>query len=138
MRPTVPLSVQLLLTFVGLLIGITAVLTTAAYTSSRDSLEAEARRTVGLATRTREQTLTQLFQLRQHRAEGFLVSIESLCAEPLDSGRLAWVDDCLRTMVDDFRTSERALGARLTYRTRRISRAVRYRSRSRIPAHWPR
>ena len=93
MRPAVPLSVQLLLTFVGLLVGIPVVLTTAAYTSSRDSLEAEARRNVGLATRAREQTLTQLFQLRQQRAEGFLVSIESLCAEPLDNGRLAWVDD---------------------------------------------
>ena len=125
MRPTVPLSVQLLLTFVGLLVGITAVLTTSAYTSSRDNLEAEARRNVGLATRTREQTLTQLFELRQHRAEGFLVSIESLCAEPLDNGRLAWVDDCLRTMVDDFRTSERALGAQLTYRTRRLRRSGR-------------
>ena len=125
MRPAVPLSVQLLLTFVGLLVGITAVLTTAAYTSSRDSLEAEARRNVGLATRTREQALTQLFQLRQQRAEGFLVSIESLCAEPLGKGRLAWVDDCLRTMVDDFRISERAVGARLTYRTRRLRRSGR-------------
>ena len=60
MRPAVPLSVQLLLTFVGLLIGMTGVLTTAAYTSSLASLEAEAHRNVGLATRTREQALTQL------------------------------------------------------------------------------
>ena len=125
MRPAVPLSVQLLLTFVGLLIGITAVLTTAAYTSSLASLDSEARRNVGLATRTREQTLTQLFHLRQQRAEGFLVSVQSLCAEPLDSGRIAWVDDCVRTMVDDFRKSERALGARLTYRTRRLRRSGR-------------
>ena len=125
MRPAVPLSVQLLLTFVGLLIGMTGVLTTAAYTSSLASLEAEAHRNVGLATRTREQALTQLFHLRQQRAERFLVSAESLCTEPLDSGRIAWVDECVRTMVDDFRKSERALGARLTYRTRRLRRSGR-------------
>jgi len=125
MRPAVPLSVQLLLTFVGLLIGMTAVLTTAAYSSSLASLEAEAHRNVGLATRTREQTLTQLFQSRQQRTERFLVSAQSLCTEPLDSGRIAWVDECVRTMLDDFRKSERALGARLTYRTRRVRRSGR-------------
>jgi len=125
MRPAVPLSVQLLLTFVGLLIGMTGVLTTAAYTSSLASLEAEAHRNVGLATRTREQALTQLFQLRQQRAERFLVSVTSLCTEPVDSGRIAWVDECVRTMLDNFRKSERALGVRLTYRNRRLRRLGR-------------
>ena len=125
MRPALPLLVQLLLTFVGLLVSITAVLTTAAYSSSLASLEAEAQRNVDLATRAREQTLTQLFALRQQRAEGFLVSTQSLCAEPLDSGRLAWTEDCVRTMVADFRRSERALGALLTYGTRRLSRSGR-------------
>jgi len=125
MRPALPLSLQLLLTFVGLLVGMAAVLTTAAYTSLLGNLEAEGLRGVGLATRSREQALTQLFELRQQRAEGFLVSLESLCAEPLDSGRFAWVDDCVRTMVDDFRTSERATGALLTYRTRRLRRSGR-------------
>ena len=123
MRRALPLSAQLLLTFVGLLMGITAVLTRSAYTSLRYNLEAEANRNVALATRTREQTLTQLFHLRQQRAEGFLASLESLCGEPLDSGRMAWVDDCVRAMVDDFRKSERALGALLTYRHRRLSRS---------------
>jgi signal transduction histidine kinase len=123
MRRALPLSVQLVLTFVGLLIGITAVLTTAAYTSLRSNLETEASRNVGLVTRTREQTLTQLFQLRQKRAEGFLASIESLCAEPLDSGRLAWVDDCVATMIEDFRWSERAVGVLLTHRNRRRGRS---------------
>jgi signal transduction histidine kinase/ActR/RegA family two-component response regulator len=125
MRRALPLSVQLLLTFVGLIIGMAAVLTAAAYSSSRVNLEDEARRSVDLATGTREQTVTQLFTLRQQRAEGFLASVRSLCAEPLASGRLAWVDDCVRTMVDDFRNSERALGAQLTYRTRRIRRSGR-------------
>jgi signal transduction histidine kinase/ActR/RegA family two-component response regulator len=134
MRRALPLSVQLLLTFVGLLVGMTAVLTTAAYTSSRANLEADARRTVGLATRTREQALTRLFHLRQQRAEGFLVSIESLCSEAMDSGRIVWFDDCVRTMVDDLRKSERATGALLTYRTRRLSRSGRPVSAGALPS----
>ena len=123
MRRALPLSFQLVLTFVGLVVGTAAVLTTDAYTSLVASLEADASRTVGLATRTREQTLTQLFHHRQQRAQGLLASLESLCAERLDSGRLAWVEDCTRTMVNDFRTSERALGAVLTYRSRRVARS---------------
>ena len=51
MRPALPLSVQLLLTFVGLLVGITIVLTTVAYTSLLHNLDADARRTVSTATR---------------------------------------------------------------------------------------
>ena len=81
MRRAFPLSVQLLLTLVGLLVGMTAVLTRAAYTSLRLSLETEASRKVDDLTRTREQALGQLFQLRQRRAAGFLASVESLCAE---------------------------------------------------------
>ena len=125
MRRALPLSVQLLLTLVLLLVGVTAVLTRAAYTSLRTSLETEAARNVDELTRTHEQAFTQLFQLRQQRAEGFLASVESLCAEPTSSGRLAWVDDCTRTMVNDFRKSERALGAVLRYRNRTIRRSGR-------------
>src|SRR4029079_3550525 len=91
MRPALPLSVQLLLSFVGMLMGITMVLTRTAYTSLAHHLAAEARRTVAEATRTREQSITQLFQLRQQRAEAFLVSVQSLCTETLDVGRLAWL-----------------------------------------------
>lgn len=120
MRPALPLSVQLLLTFVGLLVGMTAVLTTAAYSTLLYNLEADARRNVAAVTRTRDLSVTQLFQMRQQRAEGFLDSLQSMCAEPLDSGRLVWVEDCVRTMVDDFRKGERALGAALTYRNRRV------------------
>jgi signal transduction histidine kinase len=123
MRPSLPLSVQLVLTFVGLLMGTTAVLTTVAYTSSLASLEGEAYRNVGLATQAHEQALTQLFQLRQQHAEGFLASVESLCSEEVDVGRLAWVGDCVRTMVGDFRRSERASSALLAYRGRRVIRS---------------
>ncbi len=122
-RPAVPLSVQLLLTFVGLLLGMTWVLMRSANNSLLANLETEAQRTINVATKAREQTLTQLFQLRQQRAEGMLASVESLCAEPIDAGRLGWVDDCVKTMVDDFRESERALGVTLSYGKRRLHRA---------------
>jgi signal transduction histidine kinase/ActR/RegA family two-component response regulator len=123
MLRAVPLSVQLVITFVGLIVGTTAALTAAAHTFSRLSLEAEARRNVSLATATREQSLTQLFSLRQQRAEGLLASMQSLCGEPLSPGRLAWAPDCVQTLVNDFRASERAEGVLLTYRNRRISRS---------------
>jgi len=123
MRRALPLSLQLLLTFVGLLIGMAMVLTTAANTSLVANLEAEASRHVTLAALTREQTVSQLFHLRQQRAQGFLETIESLCSEKLESARLAWVDECVRPMVDDFRRSERALGAVLTYRDRPVRRS---------------
>lgn len=122
MRRALPLSIQLLLTFVGLLIGMAVVLTTAAYTSLVANLRTEAARRVSLESGNRVQTLSQLFQLRQQRAEDFLITLESLCAEPL-AGRLAWAPDCVRPMVDDFRKSERALGALLTYRNRRVRRS---------------
>ena len=70
LRPAVPLSVQLLLTFVGLLLGMTWVLMSSANNSLLANLETEAQRTIDVATKAREQTLTQLFQLRQQRAEG--------------------------------------------------------------------
>jgi signal transduction histidine kinase/ActR/RegA family two-component response regulator len=125
MRRAVPLSVQLLLTCVGLLFGLAVVLTSAAYTSLLASLEADANRQVTLAALTREQTLSQLFELRQQRALGFLSSIESLCSESDGPRRLAWVDECVRPMVDDFRQSEGALGAVLTYRDRPVRRSGR-------------
>jgi signal transduction histidine kinase/ActR/RegA family two-component response regulator len=123
MLRTVPLSVQLVFTFVGVIVSTTAALTTAAYSFSRVSLEAEARRNVGLAIDTREQALTQLFSLRQQRAEGLLASMQSLCGEPAGPGRLAWAPDCVQTLVNDFRASERAEGILLTYRNRSISRS---------------
>ncbi len=125
MRRALPLSIQLLLTFVGLLIGLAAVLTTAAYRTLRTNLETDAIRHVSLATRSREQTLTQLFQMRQQRADGFLATVVSYCGELTNSPRLAWADSCFEPMVEDFRKSERAVGALLTYRNRPLRRSGR-------------
>ncbi len=122
-RPALPLSVQLLLTFVGLLVGITIVLTTTAYTSLGHNLDADARRSVSAATHTRDQSITQLFQLRQQHAEAFLASLQKLCAESAGAGRLAWVDECVRPMVDEFRKGEAASGLLVTYKTRTLRRS---------------
>src|SRR5687767_3375641 len=100
-----------------------AVLTTSAYTSLVANLKNEAGRRASLETETRAQTLSQLFQLRQRRAEAFLVTLQSFCAESPGRGRLSWAPDCVRPMLDDFRKSERAAGALLTYRNRRVSRS---------------
>ena len=118
MRPALPLSLQLLATFVSLLVGMAAVLTTAAYSSLRDSLEEDARSSVAIATRTREQAITRLFQLRQQRAEAFLVSIRSLCSEQDERRGPVLIRECTRPMVDDFRRGERAIAAQLNHDAR--------------------
>jgi signal transduction histidine kinase/ActR/RegA family two-component response regulator len=123
MRRTVPLWIQLLLIFVGLLAGMAGVLTTSAHRSLLASLAADATRHVSLAARTRQETLSQLFTLRQQRAVGVLASLEALCAEPVGSVRLAWDPDCVRPVLDDFRKSEGAIGAVLTSGQRVVSRS---------------
>ena len=123
MRRALPLSFQLLLAFVGLLIGMAAVLTRAAYTSLADSLLAEASQQVRVETETRAEALSQLFQFRRQHAESFLASLQSVCAEPTARGRLAWAADCVAPMLEDFRRNERALGGLLTYRHRPIRRS---------------
>jgi signal transduction histidine kinase len=123
MRRALPLSIQLLLTFVGLLGALAAVLTTSAYSSLVANLRTEGTRRVALETDTRAQALSQLFQQRQQRVEAFLATLESFCAERPGSSRLSWAPDCVRPMLDDFRKSERALGLLLTYRDRYVMRS---------------
>ena len=123
MLRAVPLSIQLLLTFLGLLLGMAAVLTTSAYTSLAGNLREEAVRRVNLETYTRAQALARLFQQRQQHAESFLATLESFCAESPRPGRLSWAPDCVRPLLDDFRRSERALGVLLTYKNRVVRRS---------------
>ena len=120
MLRAVPLSIQLLLAFVGLLIGMAGVLTRSAYTSLASNLREEAVRRVNLETYTRAQVLSRLFQLRQQRAEAFLGALESFCAESPGPGRVSWAPDCVRPMLDDLRRSERAIGVLLTYKNRPV------------------
>src|SRR4051812_3087450 len=117
------LSAQLMLTFVGLVVGTTAVLTLFAYRSSLQSLEADARRSVRATADERTAALTRLFASRQQRAEGFLAAAESLCGEPRGDGRFGWSIECVATLMHEFRATERAEGVSLTYGTRVLARS---------------
>src|SRR4051812_5862429 len=117
------LSAQLMLTFVGLVVGTTAVLTLFAYRSSLQSLEADARRSVRATADERTAALTRLFASRQQRAEGFLAAAESLCGEPRGDGRFGWSTDCVSTLMHEFRETERAQGVVLTYGGRVLARS---------------
>jgi signal transduction histidine kinase/ActR/RegA family two-component response regulator len=123
LRRAAPLAVQLLLTFVALVAGTTAVLTIAAYRTSLGNLEADARRRVKVAAESREQMLTQILTLRKQRASGFLDSAQQLCAEPAGSHRFGWSEQCLGIVVKEFLFSEHATGALMTYRGRTLAKA---------------
>jgi signal transduction histidine kinase len=113
---SISLQAQLLIAFVGLVVGTTLVLTVFAYRSSLESLEADARRSARVAADERAEAVTRLFASRQQRAEGFLAAAESLCAEPRGDGRLAWSRDCVETLMHEFRETERASSVVLVYR----------------------
>jgi signal transduction histidine kinase len=117
------LGVQLLVIFVSLVAGSTIVLTVAAYRSSLASLEADAIRAASVAAQTRDDEMTRLFTTRLQRAEGFLAGVESLCGESGTPGRFGFSDECVATMVQEFRTTERASGVHLTYEGRRLANA---------------
>jgi signal transduction histidine kinase len=110
------LSAQLLIAFVGLVVGTTAALTLSAYRSSLESLENDARRSALAAADERAIAVVRLFRSRQQRAEGFLAAAESLCAEPRRDGGFGWSVDCVSTLMEEFRATEQAIGVHFSYR----------------------
>ena len=111
-----PLSAQLVIAFVGIVIATTTALSVAAYRSSRQTLVSEALSDVSAAAQGIERTLALMLDLRQRRLEGFLLSVESVCAEPAGAQGLGWAEDCVNPMVDQMRIAERASGALLAFR----------------------
>ena len=109
------LSAQLLLALVGFILGTTGALTLAAYRSSLENLEHDARRNAQVAASERAAAVGRLFKSRQLRAEGFLAAAESLCGEPRARGGFGWSADCVRTLMHEFIATEGALGASFTY-----------------------
>jgi hypothetical protein len=75
----VPLRYQFAVVLVVLNIIGTAGLAVFAYRASRNSLEAQATREVGIVTQARDEALLQLLQRRRERMNAFLGSVESLC-----------------------------------------------------------
>jgi signal transduction histidine kinase len=107
---------------VGLIAATTVVLTVAAYRTTVRNLDQQARRDVRLAAQSREQIVTQLLQLRQQRAQGFLLTAQSICAEEAGPPRgYGWQEECVDTMVKEFRLTEGASGALLEFRGRRLA-----------------
>ena len=117
------LAAQLLVIFVSLVAGSTIVLTVAAYRSSLTSLAADAERAASVAAQTRDDEMNRLFTTRLDRARGFLAGVESLCGEGGADGRFGFADECVATMVQEFRTTEHASGVQLTYEGRRLASA---------------
>jgi signal transduction histidine kinase/ActR/RegA family two-component response regulator len=115
---SISLTVQLLLAFVGLVLATTAALAFAAYRTSLENLEDEAIRDARLTAEVREQTLVELLEYRQQRATGFLAAAEALCGEPAGARGYGWSEDCVRTMLRQFQSTERASGVRLSFRGR--------------------
>jgi signal transduction histidine kinase len=111
----------LIVTFVVLLTATVAALAMVSHSASVHSLEERARHSAETATETRNALLDQLFTLRQRRADGFLLSAETFCTEDTGPRSLAWVvERCLEVMLHEYRRTERAGAAQLTYQGRRV------------------
>ncbi len=117
---SIPLSAQLLIAFVGLVGAMTVVLSIAAYRSSLDALVSEALRDAGEVAQARERTLVELLELRQRRAQGFLLSVEAICGEPAGARGFGFSEECVRIMVDELQMTESASAALLTFRGRTL------------------
>jgi signal transduction histidine kinase/ActR/RegA family two-component response regulator len=111
------------LTFVALVSASVIALTLMAYDRSEESLKETAWRDAAAAARGRADLVSQLLTLREQRAFGFLQSVSSLCNEVAGGRLFSWAEDCVTTMVQDFRATESALGARLMYEERLLVQA---------------
>lgn len=120
---SVSLSVQLLLTLVGLVVITTLVLTTSSYRSIHVALESDAHRLVRASADQMAGTLTRLVEQRQDRARGFLSSVATLCSETVSNGRLGWEIGCVSQALAEFRTTEHARGALFQYARRVLARS---------------
>jgi signal transduction histidine kinase len=112
---SISISVQLVLTLVGLVAVTTIGLTTSAYRSFHESLESEARRQARAAAEQTAGSLARTLEDKQSRARDFLRTIASLCGETAPSGRMGWEPECVGRALAEFRTSERARGVRFEY-----------------------
>jgi len=109
---SVSLTVQLALTLVGLVVGTTTALTIVAYEWSRTELVQEARETARRVAQQHEQIFTRVIELRHEHAQAFLASVEALCGEITESGRVAFEWECLTRALEVFNASEHARGTR--------------------------
>lgn len=102
--------------------GLAAVMATFAYRAARDATLEQALRSIASVAQGRERQLADLLQKRQQRLEGFLASLQSLCAERNPSGRLGFEEQCVRAAVGGLHRSERATTTEVKYRDRLLVR----------------
>ncbi len=118
-QKAVSLTVQLVLTLVGLVVITTVGLTLVAYRSLHANLESNARRMVRSSAEQAARTLTRVVEQQHARALGFLSSVDSLCGESSPSGRTELESECVRLALEEYRATEHARGAMVEYRGRR-------------------
>ena len=118
---SLPLRYQFAFALVGVNIIGTAALAGFAYRVSRNILENQATRAVGVVAQARDQALVQLLQRRQERMDAVLGSIESLCGERgVTKEKFGWESECVRVALSGFQTAERASASDLRYGGRRL------------------
>ncbi len=107
------------LTLVVVNVGLTAIVATFAYRAAHDVMVDQALHSVAIVAQSRGRELRTVLERRQQRIEGFLASLQSLCAERNPSGTLGFEVQCLRTAVGGLHRSERAVSTEVKYRDRR-------------------
>jgi signal transduction histidine kinase len=120
---SISLRTQLLFTIVGSIAATAVALTTLAYRVQVTNLERDAHRAVRVASQSRAEAVARVIDGQQQRAQRFLITAASLCGEERQSGGIAWELECTRRALQELRASERASGAALTSRGRRIARS---------------
>jgi signal transduction histidine kinase len=102
-------------------VGLTAVVATFAYRAAHDAMVDQALNSVALVAESRDRELREILARRQLRLEGFLDSLQTLCAEKAPDGRLALEDGCVRAAVGGLHRSERAETTDLRYGERHLA-----------------
>lgn len=114
------LSFRVLLGFALIVVnlGFTAVVATFAYRAAHDAIVEQALSAVSLVAQSRARELTDVFERRQRRLEGFLGSLESLCGERNARGQFGFEEQCLRSAVGGLHRSELATTTNLSFQER--------------------
>ncbi|HJU06142.1 MAG TPA: hypothetical protein VJ692_13415, partial [Nitrospiraceae bacterium] len=103
---TLPFRWQLIVLLGGFLLITSIVLAGLAYRTSRQIIEREAIRAVGLVADGREQVLVRILHRHHDRALNFLRAARAFCKTSRPAAA------CLRRLLEEFQRTERATGAR--------------------------
>ncbi len=108
---SLPLAAQVMLTLVGSIVATAVALTTVAYRSVLDDLEGQARARVKAAALSAADSVGRMVDAQHERAERFLSTTARTCGERRADGGTAWETQCAGAALQEFRLTERAVGA---------------------------